>query len=378
MAPLVVGLTHPEDSYSTPKKCSLPPAKDSRLDEQARYHHEIPDTDSETSTTEDVCCDSTRRSQYCLLLNHSAGDDGPEVFGRLARVLEAAVVRNDQSVSTSGLQPECLTSFHGLRPPPISIEAYIQRIGKYAKCSPVCFAMAYTYMERLARTNSAYQLMSLNVHRMVVTSVLLAAKLTDDNYFNNAYYAKIGGISTAEINKLELELLKLLDYRLCVSEKQVQQVLRLLEAPVGSRRSKKRVSEDSSDLPQPPHKQEAWRHADSTSGESETTSAVVVVSAVQESDDPLESDSDCSTADATTVAEAALDSPTAARSVDQASKCADKARRSIDDAVSVASAGSWQHAADVELSGGGNVEDESVIVEGLASFGSRLAIMASA
>ena len=31
---------------------------------------------------------------------------------------------------------------------------------------------------------------SLNVHRLLITGVLLAAKLMDDNYFNNAYYAK--------------------------------------------------------------------------------------------------------------------------------------------------------------------------------------------
>jgi hypothetical protein len=30
----------------------------------------------------------------------------------------------------------------------------------------------------------------LNVHRLLITGVLLAAKLMDDNYFNNAYYAK--------------------------------------------------------------------------------------------------------------------------------------------------------------------------------------------
>ena len=32
----------------------------------------------------------------------------------------------------------------------------------------------------------------LNVHRLLITGILLAAKLMDDNYFNNAYYAKVG------------------------------------------------------------------------------------------------------------------------------------------------------------------------------------------
>ncbi len=45
---------------------------------------------------------------------------------------------------------QCRTPFHGQRTPPISIAAYLERIAKYAKCSPVCFVMAETYLERLA------------------------------------------------------------------------------------------------------------------------------------------------------------------------------------------------------------------------------------
>lgn len=43
------------------------------------------------------------------------------------------------------------TEFHGARQPPISIDDYLRRIAKYAKCSPVCFVMAHTYIERLAQ-----------------------------------------------------------------------------------------------------------------------------------------------------------------------------------------------------------------------------------
>lgn len=31
----------------------------------------------------------------------------------------------------------------------------------------------------------------LNVHRMLTVGTMLAAKLMDDRYFNNAYYAKV-------------------------------------------------------------------------------------------------------------------------------------------------------------------------------------------
>lgn len=37
----------------------------------------------------------------------------------------------------------------------------------------------------------------LNVHRMLTVGILLAAKLMDDRYFNNAYYAKVSLILPA-------------------------------------------------------------------------------------------------------------------------------------------------------------------------------------
>lgn len=36
-------------------------------------------------------------------------------------------------------------------------------------------------------------------------------------FFNNAYYARVGGISTVELNKLEMKFLFSLDFRLHVS-----------------------------------------------------------------------------------------------------------------------------------------------------------------
>lgn len=36
-------------------------------------------------------------------------------------------------------------------------------------------------------------------------------------FFNNAYYARVGGVSTAELNKLEMKFLFSLDFRLHVT-----------------------------------------------------------------------------------------------------------------------------------------------------------------
>ena len=62
---------------------------------------------------------------------------------------------------------------------------------------------------------------------------------------------QIGGVTTKEINALELEMLRLLEYRAFVGRPQIQQQLRAMQVSLGvreaaadARRSKKRVSED--------------------------------------------------------------------------------------------------------------------------------------
>uniref|UniRef100_A0A0A9Y109 Protein CNPPD1 n=1 Tax=Lygus hesperus TaxID=30085 RepID=A0A0A9Y109_LYGHE len=46
---------------------------------------------------------------------------------------------------------------------------------------------------------------------------MLAAKFFDDQYYNNAYYAKIGGVAPLELNNLEVEFLFMNSFTLFVT-----------------------------------------------------------------------------------------------------------------------------------------------------------------
>lgn len=52
---------------------------------------------------------------------------------------------------------------------------------------------------------------------MVITAVLLAAKFFDDAYYNNAYYAKVGGVLVSEINGLEVDFLFRINFSMHVT-----------------------------------------------------------------------------------------------------------------------------------------------------------------
>eukprot|EP00250_Pteridium_aquilinum_P001864 c12071_g1_i1 orf=903-1661(-) len=146
--------------------------------------------------------------------------ESPRVLSVLSSLLERMVAKNDAYVAQWGhtLSPlHRLTVFHGLKAPSISVPKYVERIFKYANCSPSCFVVAYAYLDRFIHQQPGLPITSLNVHRLLITSVMVAAKFLDDAYYNNAYYAKVGGVSTHEMNRLELEFLFRLGFRLQVT-----------------------------------------------------------------------------------------------------------------------------------------------------------------
>lgn len=130
----------------------------------------------------------------------------------LAVVLERLVNSN---TATARTDPGQVTKFHALKAPGIGVEAYLDRIHKYASCSNECFILALIYIDRLIERNN-FLLTELNVHRVVITAILLAAKFFDDAYYNNAYYAKVGGVLVSELNGLEVDFLFRINFSLHV------------------------------------------------------------------------------------------------------------------------------------------------------------------
>lgn len=150
---------------------------------------------------------------YCTLGLKDLGKGtvgSPKILSLIGRLLEKSVQKNEMLLDT--IKTKDVTIFHGLRAPTISIQQYIDRIFKYGACSPSCFVIAHIYMDRFLQKTDGH-LTSLNVHRLLITSVMVAAKFIDDAFFNNAYYARVGGVSTAEMNRMEVKFLFSLDFR---------------------------------------------------------------------------------------------------------------------------------------------------------------------
>lgn len=109
-----------------------------------------------------------------------------------------------------------LTRFHSRAPPAISVSDYLRRIVTWTPTEPAALLVLLRYIETVASKLPGFTINSLTVHRFLITGLMLAAKALSDSFMTNVRYAKVGGLTLTEINVLEREMLRALDYCLHV------------------------------------------------------------------------------------------------------------------------------------------------------------------
>lgn len=137
-----------------------------------------------------------------------------------------------------------VTKFHSIRPPQLPIRDYLFRIARYFQCSRECFVLCLVYIDRIVKLHPDFTICSLNIHRLLVTSVMLAVKFFDDVYYSNAYYAKVGGVRTREVNALESHFLQLIEWKLHVTPEEFDQY-RSHVCTVGAAQPVPRLADDA-------------------------------------------------------------------------------------------------------------------------------------
>jgi hypothetical protein len=111
-----------------------------------------------------------------------------------------------------------LTYFHSADIPKISIYDYISRIVNYANMSTESVVQAlgviyYLYINNI-KGRSSFTVVKHTVHRLILTALVVSAKVFDDLHINNERFAHLGGISLKELNRLEIEYLILINFEL--------------------------------------------------------------------------------------------------------------------------------------------------------------------
>jgi hypothetical protein len=135
----------------------------------------------------------------------AAQEDVPEMLGVL---LDKTIERNDRLGHVSEL-----TEFESATCN-LSASAYLKRIMNYSGCSECCAVVGLLYLQRLKQRVQTLRLTSNNLQRLLLTSVMVAAKFLDDMYYSNKHWAQIGGLSLKDVNSLEMIFLFRLNFDL--------------------------------------------------------------------------------------------------------------------------------------------------------------------
>ncbi|KAJ1970284.1 cyclin-like protein interacting with PHO85 [Dispira parvispora] len=139
----------------------------------------------------------------------------------VAYLLENICSANDKLLDdTQSMQT---TVFHMSCPPAISIHRYLQRIAKYLKLDNRYLLMFLVYLERITNNSKGgIVITSLSLHRLVISSLVVAHKFYCDQIAPNTRYAEIGGIPLTDMNLLELEFLFMCQFDLLVPMDQLE------------------------------------------------------------------------------------------------------------------------------------------------------------
>lgn len=178
-------------------------------DEQASTASQCENSDASTSYGQELCKsdDDFGDAPYA----------GEEFIEGLGKLLSRWSKENQVSGTRGRPKLNKVSCFQSVSAPKISIADYIKRIRKYFMCSNECFVLALVFIDRICQKHPYITMCSLTAHRLVMTAVLIAAKLHDDVYYSNKYYARVGGLSLEETNGLEAAMLDLLDWNISVS-----------------------------------------------------------------------------------------------------------------------------------------------------------------
>ena len=133
-----------------------------------------------------------------------------------------------------------LAQFEGPRRCALPPSAFLNRMLRYGQASPCCMVVAMKYLERINARLPAACLTALNMQRLLLTLVMIASKYLDDYFCSNKQWAAIGDLPTPELNRLELDVLTLMDFKLNITREEydcTNSVLELIDKRTASRPS---------------------------------------------------------------------------------------------------------------------------------------------
>lgn len=94
--------------------------------------------------------------------------------------------------------------FYSKKAPSISLEEYLMRVHQYCPMSTGVYLATSLYIHRLAIVERIIPVTARNAHRLVLAGLRVSMKKLEDYRYSHSRFAKVGGVSEAELGKLEV------------------------------------------------------------------------------------------------------------------------------------------------------------------------------
>lgn len=134
------------------------------------------------------------------------------------------------SIADDSMAPnssDLISIFFSISTPMISTSKYIRRLLIYIPCSEAVFLVAFIYINRIClKKPELCGLNIANLHRLLITAIVISSKVIDDETYSMSYYAKVGGVpSCLEMIRLEIAFLKFIDHDISIGTEELSEFI---------------------------------------------------------------------------------------------------------------------------------------------------------
>ncbi|KAL1888264.1 hypothetical protein Sste5346_009656 [Sporothrix stenoceras] len=120
--------------------------------------------------------------------------------------------------------------FYSKKAPPIGISEYLLRLHRFCPMSTGVYIATSYYIYRLAVSEKAIAVTRRNAHRLLLAGLRVAMKALEDLSYAHTKVARVGGVTEAELARLEINFCFLAGFELSVCAEDMQQHWMLMKS----------------------------------------------------------------------------------------------------------------------------------------------------
>ncbi|KAF5228883.1 hypothetical protein FAUST_10785 [Fusarium austroamericanum] len=196
----IMSVTRNDPAPSAPKSTALPLSLLALQQAENYRDFTIPENSSKGRTVPTPSIQGSSRS----LKDEDYGESASPSHPITERVLGTEPIDSIALPKLQQQQRAILRMFYCKNIPPMTIKNYLERLYQFCTMSTAVYLATSLQLRRLAVEQQVVSINAFTAHRLVLAGLLVQAKALEDMQHPHAKLAKVGGVSEAELLRLEI------------------------------------------------------------------------------------------------------------------------------------------------------------------------------